>query len=331
MSTVSRLHLWDIFIRRYSIPLIAGIAVGLTHANASPQSYHYLFGSSAENDADHFVILRGFKLFGEYQISLPFLINDCFMLFFFGFVLKHVIESLIPPNGSMYPLKRALPPIISSCFGVMCPIFLYLSFITILESINSEKWSIDTLINGWAIPISTDVALSWTVATFIFNDHLDHNSSSINNKHEMHPCISFLLLLAIFDDIIGLIVIAVFYKEKGLTTRPIFMLIVVGASVAAFISNYCLKIQKWWFYIFILGGISWIGFLLTAIHPALALIPIMPFMLINNDRKKTLSSLSHVQYNYIHENDESELEMSGIICMFVTKSTANKDKSIKIR
>ena len=307
----SLLQKWDILIRRYSVPLILGIVFGITHANIAPESYHYFFASHVEDKSKHFILFRNFQLFGEYYITLSFIINDCFMLYFFGFVLKHVIESLTPPSGNMYPLKRALPPIISSLFGVICPILLYLSLITLLESINSDKWSLDTLINGWAIPMSTDIALSWTVATFIFNDHLDHHSSSLPSN--THPAISFLLLLAIFDDIIGLIVIGLFYTEKELTVRPYYLFIVVFAMSLAFVSNYYLKIRKWWFYVFILGAISWVGFMWTAIHPALALIPIMPFMLIKTDKAS-----NRVQYNYVSNNDESELDLSGLIIFCVS-------------
>eukprot|EP01083_Nonionella_stella_P281892 959397_1 len=73
---------WDILIRRYSIPLISGIFVATFHSNIYPESYQYLFGP--HNDGDkHFMFVPSFKLFGEYYLSLPFIINDCFMLFFF--------------------------------------------------------------------------------------------------------------------------------------------------------------------------------------------------------------------------------------------------------
>ena len=94
-----------------------------------------------------------------------------------------------------------------------------------------------------------------------------------------------------------MIVIGLFYKETELTVRPIYMTIVIGAICLAFICNTWLKIRKWWFYIFIIGTISWIGFLWTAIHPALALVPIIPFMLISNKSP----------YNHVNEHDESEI------------------------
>ena len=79
----SHLERWDILIRRYSVPLILGIIIGITHANISPESYHYLFASHIEDKREHFILFPKFKLFGEYYITLSFIINDCFMLYFF--------------------------------------------------------------------------------------------------------------------------------------------------------------------------------------------------------------------------------------------------------
>ena len=154
--------------------------------------------------------------------------------------------------------------------------------------------------------MSTDIALSWTVATFIFNEHVDHRTNQDPEGERIHPCISFLLLASIFDSIVGLIVIAIFYPKQQLTVRPIYVLLILLSIALAFISNKYLKIKQWWYYIFILGGISWAGFLLTAIHPALALVPIVPFMVMKNKRKPGESQ--RVMYNYIGgHDDESEL------------------------
>eukprot|EP01084_Bolivina_argentea_P075397 136693_1 len=302
MCTRSKVKHWDILARRYSLPLLCGILAAIIHSNVSPTSDHYFCGEYVE-EGDHFAFFPSFALFGEYHLTFRFLINRCFMLYFFGFVVKHIIESLLPPNGTMYPLKRALPPIISSCCGVMTPILLYISFVSLLVMTKSNtEGSLDTLMNGWAVPMSTDVALSWAVSTFIFNDHLDHYYTS----DVTHSCIAFLLLLAVVDDVIGLIVLGAFYTEKGLSVRPIYLLIVLGAVLMAFVSNRYLRITKWWFYIFVLGGVSWVALLLTGIHSALALIPIMPFMLIPNTTQQRYDYVSVAANDQFTETDTAE-------------------------
>ena len=60
-----------------------------------------------------------------------------------------------------------------------------------------------SLARGWAIPCATDIAFSAMVARIIFPGG--------------HPAIPFLLLLAIADDALGLIILAVFYPSGSLS------------------------------------------------------------------------------------------------------------------
>ena len=59
------------------------------------------------------------------------------------------------------------------------------------------------LVRGWAIPCATDIAFSAMVARIIFP--------------AAHPAIPFLLLLAIADDALGLVILAVFYPSGRLS------------------------------------------------------------------------------------------------------------------
>lgn len=278
-------------IRTYSIPLILGIIAALIFANISPSKYEYLFGT--DPNESHFEILT-IELFGYRITSLAFLINDCFMVFFFGFACKEIIESLLPPKGNMYPISRATAPIISCIFGIITPIIIYISLISIIftaKSTNlSDNYSYSTLLNGWGVPIATDISLAWVVASFVFVNH--NSSSSSNTNLTIHPCISYLLVLAIADDAIGLIIIAVFYTDPNFKVQPIWLLLIIATMLMAFVCRKYIKIHNWLFYVVVIGGISWIGFLQTRIHPALSLIPVMPFMLIvNADDKYDLSML----------------------------------------
>lgn len=261
-------------IRQYSIPLIIGIIAGLLFANLSPDDYEFLFGTDAS--VSHFELLD-LELFGYPISSFPFLINDGFMVFFFGFASKGIIESLLPPNGSMYPISRATTPIIACLFGIVTPIAIYIALISILYSSAtslSDVYSYSTILNGWGVPCATDISLAWVVASFVF----------ITNNDKVHPAISFLLILAIVDDAIGLIIIAVFYTDPDHKVQPLWMLLIIAAMIMGFISNRYLHIRWWTYYVFVVGTVSWIGFLKTRIHPALSLIPVMPFMVVI-DRK----------------------------------------------
>jgi NhaA family Na+:H+ antiporter len=137
---------------------------------------------------------------------------------------------------------------------------------------------------------ATDIAFAWLVAR-----------SSWNN----HPVIAFLLLLAIADDAIGLAIIAIFYPNPAFPVEPAWLLLTVAAMVAAYLLRRY-DCRNYWAYI-LLGGVpSWMGLHSAHLHPALALVFIVPFL--PHPRKETkhlfeedptdFSTLAHFEYEW---------------------------------
>lgn len=224
-------------LREFSIPLILGVIIGLIWANVSPDTYHHL------NEA------KWFK-----NIDFHFFVNDLFMVFFFAIAAVEITKSF-HPGGNLNPIKKAVNPILATLGGVTGPILVY---ITMNHFIGSPEFA-----NGWGIPTATDIALAWLLARYIFGS--------------AHPAVSFLLLLAIADDGIGLIIIAIFYPDLNNPVTPVWLLLVLaGMTVAYLLRRFNTK--SYWPYL-IFGGIpSWIGLFIANMHPALALIFIVPFM-----------------------------------------------------
>ena len=73
----------------------------------------------------------------------------------------------------------------------------------------------------------------------------------------------------------GLVIIAVFYQTKK--SEPIWLLLNVAAMAIAY-GMRRLKVGSWVLYVLIAGPISWYGLFRAAIHPALALVFVVPFM-----------------------------------------------------
>jgi len=90
-----------------------------------------------------------------------------------------------------------------------------------------------------------------------------------------HPAIDFLLLLAVADDAIGLIIIAVQYSED---VQPIYILMSIGAAAICLVFNKLLRLQHWLWYIIGPGVLSWVGLTKAKLHPALALVFVVPFL-----------------------------------------------------
>lgn len=237
------------FIARFtelSMPLILGVVAALVAANIDPEWYHHFIDGS-----------WGFAVFGH-EVNLHWFANDIFMVFFFGIAAKEITDAALP-GGSLNPPSKAVNPLLGTIGGVLGPVGVYLG----LTYAFVPDDQLAAVANGWAVPTATDIALAWLVARLVFGP--------------MHPAVSFLLLLAIADDAIGLGIIAVAYPDPEHPVNPLGLLWVLAGMVVCFGMRKG-GLRSWPLYIFVGGFLSWYGLLSAYLHPALALVPIVPFL-----------------------------------------------------
>ncbi len=257
------------FLQEYSVPLILGVIVGLVWANLHFDSYYRIvefdfwnFGQGPFLDDGQHHDLNDFYVFGKH-VSFHFLINEMFMVFFFGIAAKEITESVLP-GGALNPLPKAINPIMGTLGGVFGPVglFILLAFIFYggTNDLGRMMFPAEGVLGGWAIPTATDIALAWLVARVIFGPR--------------HAAVNFLLLLAVADDAIGLVIIAVFYSDN---VQPMWLLLTLGGMVTAYAFRR-IGVTWWPVYILVAGGMSWVGLVKTGVEPALALVVIVPFL-----------------------------------------------------
>lgn len=232
-------------LSEFSVALILGIIAAFVWSNISPETYRLFLDTP---------LFDSFLIFGH-PVTFTFIINDIFMVFFFGIAAVEITQAVLP-GGSLNPISKAINPILGTFGGILGPIALFLLlcvFFTVPEG----------YYNGWAIPTATDIALAWLIARFIFGSK--------------HPAISFLLLLAVGDDAIGLAIIAIAYPDPSHPVQVYWLgLTLLGISIAYLLRRN--KVRSFWPYL-LLGGVpSWLGLILAYLHPALALVFIVPFM-----------------------------------------------------
>lgn len=230
---------WRNILQEFSIPLIVGVFAALFAANVFHESYHHLVHMS--------IPLVG--------LSMHFLINDIFMVLFFGIAAKEITESCLP-GGDLNPFRKAINPLFGTLGGVYGPVavFLGLAYFT-------GGW--EDYAGGWGIPTATDIALAWLVARLVFG--------------KKHPAVNFLLLLAVADDAIGLGIIAVAYPDPQHDVAPMYLgLVVAGMGVAYLLRR--ANVRSWVPYLAGAGGLTWMGLHSAHLHPALALVFVVPFM-----------------------------------------------------
>lgn len=233
-------------LQEFSLPLILGVVGAVIWANLSPHSYHEFL---------HFSLLGSWYPFGEgHPVNFHFVINDFFMAIFFGIAAKEITESCLP-GGALNPPSKAINPLLGTIGGVLGPIAVFFAYVAMTGD--------DQIARGWGIPTATDIALAWLVAKLVFG--------------KIHPAVSFLLLLAVADDAIGLGIIAIFYGDPQNPAVPSFLGLVALAMGMAFgMRKYGVK--SFWPYLLGPGLLSWCGLFFAHLHPALALVPIVPFM-----------------------------------------------------
>jgi Na+:H+ antiporter, NhaA family len=185
--------------------------------------------------------------------ALHFAVNDIGMVFFFALATKEIAEATLP-GGPLASPREAAVPLLAAVGGMVIPASAYAAQATLVDRAD--------LLRGWAIPCATDIAFSYMVARLIFRHH--------------HPAIPFLLLLAIADDAFGLILLAVVYPSGELSLQRLVLFLMPAVAIAWGLNRY--RVGNFWPYVLIAGGLSWIALYSSGIHPALALVPIVPFM-----------------------------------------------------
>jgi NhaA family Na+:H+ antiporter len=196
------------------------------------------------------VDLHGYETFTH---AIHFAVNDVAMVFFFALAAKEVFEATLPGGALASPRKAAMP-VLAAIGGMTGPALIY---VAIVSSAGAPE-----LVRGWAIPCATDIAFSYLAIIAVFR--------------RTHPAVPFLLLLAIADDALGLIVLAVFYPSGDVSLLNLVMGLAPAMAGAQVMRR--LRIRTYMPYVLGCGALSWTGMYLGGLHPALALVPIVPLM-----------------------------------------------------
>lgn len=191
--------------------------------------------------------------YGALSHALHFGVNDIGMAFFFALAAKEVVEATAP-GGALHSPRRAAVPLFAAVGGMLGPALIFIALTIVFDRPDLER--------GWAIPCATDIAFSFLGARLIFGPK--------------HPAIPFLLLLAIADDALGLLIIAAFYPSGPIRLIDFTVLLTAALGVAWLLR--ARRTISFWPYVLLSGTLSWIAFLRGGLHPALALVPIVPFL-----------------------------------------------------
>ena len=220
------------FLKRESasgILILIAALLGLIIANSPLADYYFK------------TLAFDFELaFSVISINLTMLkvINYVLMTIFFFVVGLEIKRELT--SGHLSTFKTAITPFIAAIGGMVLPALIYL---LIAGSVDSK---------GWGVPVATDIALAVGLITLV-------GSKAIASLR------SFLLALAVIDDIGAILIIAFIY-----TTGVVFSwIIAVLMSVMAIYLLNRLGVTSTITYI-LLGVLLWYCVYKSGVHPTLA-------------------------------------------------------------
>lgn len=210
--------------------LLVATVAALVWANSPwAESYH------------HTLHLKMKLSLGDYKFakSLHHLINDGLMGIFFFLVGLEIKRELMV--GELSSPRKAALPALAAVGGVLVPALLYVV-------INPNP----PLRSGWGIPMATDIAFALGVLAIV-GDRVPAGLKVL------------LTALAIVDDIVAVLVIAVFYTDQISTTPLLFGL--AGVVVSIIMARVGVRNALAYF---LLGAVVWLAFLESGVHATIA-------------------------------------------------------------
>ncbi len=209
---------------------------------------------------------------GSWQLShtIHHWINDGLMAIFFFIIGLEIKREILV--GELSNIKVAILPILAAIGGMVLPALIYLGI-----NYGGEG------AGGWGIPMATDIAFAISALVLLGN--------------RVSPAlVTFLVALAIVDDLGAVVVIAVFYTDQ-INLLPLAL---AGASFLVLISFNRFGIHMILPY-FLIGLIMWFFMLESGVHATIA--GVIAAMSIPSKPKQTPIDFTNHTRNLLDEYD----------------------------
>jgi NhaA family Na+:H+ antiporter len=177
-------------------------------------------------------------------------VNDIGMTLFFALVTQEIVEATMP-GGALGTWRRAMLPIIAALGGLLGSVLLYLGYLRYVDEVMLSR--------AWPCAGAVDLVFSYFLAKAIFRRGAG---------------VAFTLLLAVASDIV---VLAFVVRNPFAQAHVAGVMLIAIALLLAYLFRRA-HVRTFWPYLLICGPICWWGFVRAGLQPALALIPIVPFV-----------------------------------------------------
>lgn len=230
--------------------LIATIAALAVANSENFEVYHQFFAIKIPLNLDFIGIHK--------DLTLHDWINDALMAVFFLLVGLELKEEVTV--GELSTKSKAMLPAIAAVGGVVVPALIF-------YICNHDQ---EQNLRGFAVPTATDIAFAYGIICLF-------------GKKVSKSLKVFLISLAIFDDLMAIAIIAIFYSQNINLTFIIASLLIIAILAILNLKN-CTNLTLY----LIVGGILWLTVLKSGIHSTVAGIILALFIPRQKDLVHTL-------------------------------------------
>mgnify|MGYP001826538583 FL=1 len=206
---------------------------------------------------------------GEFEIAKPLLlwINDGLMAIFFFLIGLEVKREVL--EGELSDPAQVMLPAVAAVGGVVVPALVFTWF----------NYGDESAMKAWAIPTATDIAFALGVLSLL-------------GKRVPASLKLFLLTLAIIDDLVAILIIAVFYSVDISTLS----LIIAGLAYAALVIQNRRGVMRLTSYL-VFGLIMWAAVLKSGVHATIAGVLLAFTIPLKHPEGKQFSPLRNLEHD----------------------------------
>jgi Na+:H+ antiporter, NhaA family len=198
--------------------------------------------------------------------SLEHWINDGLMAIFFLLVGLEIKREAL--EGALAGVQKAALPVVAALGGFVVPAAIYAAV----------NWGDGQALRGWAVPAATDIAFAIGICALL-------------GRAVPTSLKTFLLALAIIDDLMAIVVIAIFYTDD--LSAPALLL--GGIGIAGLVALNLLNVRKPSLYA-VVGVFTWVCVLKSGVHATLAGVAVgfaIPLSRREGERESLLEQIEH--------------------------------------